>query len=65
MKNFELEKFYKYKMEFSKNMSKLNKQIEINKINLESVNEEDVEPCYTDKKSSSMMVCTSIICIKL
>ena len=60
--NEEMESFELYKNEFSKNFSKLNKQMEENKIKLEKVDGTNgVQPYCKNKENCSNMVSTRII----
>ena len=57
-----MESFELYKKEFSKNFSKLNQQMEANKIKLEKVDETNVvQPYCKNKENCFNMVSTKII----
>ena len=63
LKNQENKSFEKYRKDFFKNFSKLNKQIEVNKKKLEKVDAKDVvHPYYKNKESSSLTVSVCTIC---
>ena len=63
LKNQEIKSFEKYKKDFFKNFSKLNKQIEVNKKKLEKVDEKDVvHPYYKNKEFCSLTVSVCTIC---
>ena len=65
MRNEKTKCFEKYKSEFLKRLSKLNKEIDVNEKKLGYDEEKDVEPCYSKKEACFNIVSTKKFMTKL